>query len=81
MGPTVLEQPTTSGSQKFKLELNDAAQVDDQDIGLSSKDEQAGRTQLNDAVNSGTPTEVQSDSYPGNGWVYCCCNLQLSLVF
>lgn len=53
----------------------------DQDIGLSSKDEQAGRTQLNDAVNSGTPMEVQSDSYPGNGWVYCCCNLQLSLVF
>eukprot|EP00268_Persea_americana_P066330 TRINITY_DN9004_c0_g1_i5.p1 TRINITY_DN9004_c0_g1~~TRINITY_DN9004_c0_g1_i5.p1 ORF type:complete len:728 (-),score=198.73 TRINITY_DN9004_c0_g1_i5:359-2542(-) len=67
MGPTVLEQPTTSGSQKFKLELNDASQVGDQDIGLSSKDERAGPTQLNDAVNSGTPTEVQSESYPGNG--------------
>lgn len=81
VGCTLLKQATSSGGHKFKLELNDSAQLEDQEIGLLSKDEQAGQTRLNDAINSSAPAEVPSESDPGNGWVDFCCSLQLLLVF
>lgn len=74
-GPTVLERPASFEVQKLQWELKDSAHEDVQEIDLLSKVEQTGHTQLNDAINSITPMEIPSKSYPGNGWVIFCFNL------